>query len=672
MTAPELPTPKRSRWQPLRCGLVELFKYEDEQFFFEDGRLLLRGDNGTGKSRVLALTLPFLLDGRTDAHRVEPDQDRSKNIAWNLLMDQHEQRTGYSWIEFGRLNEQDQPEYFTAGCGLRATKGQAGVTSWFFTTAQRVGDTLALIHNGRVVKKAALNQAFSSGEHQTEYGPGRTYDTATAYRRAVDQTLFGLGEARYDALLNLLIQLRQPQLSRGLNEQLLGEVLSNALPPMPTDVLASVAGAFAALEEDRQKLNGFRDAKAGAADFLEVYQRYLRLEARRQAAPVREAHARYEQALRTANQTRADAEAAQAALATAERQHAELDDAHRKLQSEVETLKESPAMRSAEALRRAGETATVARTQAERAQRAAQRLQADANQHADQRDDALAKAESAADRARVTRDRAARAADPAGLTTRHAEDAAGLASETREAALATLARLDEAAQRQAEAARQLRQLARALRDALAAADQARKAADAQSRRVDEALEAQQAAGRAADAAARQLVADFDAWAANLQHLTLTDTETTAQQLATWANDPDAAPANPAAVATAAALNDRMAALADERAARNQSRDTATARRAELKQEQADLEAFVHRPPDPAPARDAQARTQRPGAAFWQLVDFHDHVNPDQQRGLEAALEGAGLLDAWVTPDGRFQDIDHDALLGTTARHRFQF
>ena len=35
--------PQRERWQPLRLGLVELFHYDSEDFWFRDGHLLLRG-----------------------------------------------------------------------------------------------------------------------------------------------------------------------------------------------------------------------------------------------------------------------------------------------------------------------------------------------------------------------------------------------------------------------------------------------------------------------------------------------------------------------------------------------------------------------------------------------------------------------------------------------------
>ena len=69
---PALPVPTRQRWQPLRLGLVELFHYDSEEFWFRDGHLLLRGNNGTGKSKVLSLTLPFLLDAQLKPRASSP------------------------------------------------------------------------------------------------------------------------------------------------------------------------------------------------------------------------------------------------------------------------------------------------------------------------------------------------------------------------------------------------------------------------------------------------------------------------------------------------------------------------------------------------------------------------------------------------------------------------
>src|ERR1041385_9502173 len=79
-----LPNARRTRWQPMRGGLLNIYRYDYQEFRYEDGRLLLRGNNGTGKSRVLALQLPFLLDGEIIPQRVEPDQDPAKRMEWNL------------------------------------------------------------------------------------------------------------------------------------------------------------------------------------------------------------------------------------------------------------------------------------------------------------------------------------------------------------------------------------------------------------------------------------------------------------------------------------------------------------------------------------------------------------------------------------------------------------
>jgi hypothetical protein len=147
-----LPAPSSERWKPLRAGLVDMFYYDAEEFWFRDGRLLLRGNNGTGKSKVLALTLPFLLDGELAPHRVEPDGDRQKKMEWNLLLGgrhPHPERIGYTWLEFGRRTAEGGTEFRTIGCGLKAVAGRGIARHWFFVTTQRVGEHLDLLPASR-------------------------------------------------------------------------------------------------------------------------------------------------------------------------------------------------------------------------------------------------------------------------------------------------------------------------------------------------------------------------------------------------------------------------------------------------------------------------------------------------------------------------------------------
>ncbi|MGH2832320.1 MAG: TIGR02680 family protein, partial [Solirubrobacteraceae bacterium] len=148
-----LPQPERERWQPLRAGLVDVFYYDQEEFYFRDGRLLLRGNNGTGKSKVLALTLPFLLDGELSPHRVEPDADPKKRMDWNLLLGgehPNPERLGYTWLEFGRLDADGSAHFCTLGCGLKAVTGRGISDHWFFITDQRVGEDLRLVDGAQI------------------------------------------------------------------------------------------------------------------------------------------------------------------------------------------------------------------------------------------------------------------------------------------------------------------------------------------------------------------------------------------------------------------------------------------------------------------------------------------------------------------------------------------
>jgi hypothetical protein len=270
---------------------VNLYKYDREEFHYENGRLLLRGNNGTGKSRVLALQLPFLLDGEVNPERLEPDADASKKIEWNLLMGRYPDRTGYTWIEFGRRDAGDRegsrPHYITLGCGLSAVEGQAGVRQWFFITSQRIGRDLELVSDSKqVLGKDLLRGKIGSA--------GEVFDSAASYRRAVNEALFHLDEHRYASLINLLIQLRRPQLTRRLEERELSRALSEALPPVSSGLVAKVADAFRNLESDRSQLNSSRFALAAVEQFLAGYRGYAEVSARRRADRVLAAHDDYE------------------------------------------------------------------------------------------------------------------------------------------------------------------------------------------------------------------------------------------------------------------------------------------------------------------------------------------------------------------------------------------
>ena len=334
-----LPAPTRTRWQPLRIGLVELFLYDVEEFWFRDGHLLLRGNNGTGKSKVLSLTLPFLLDANLASARVEPDGERTKRVEWNLLMNgRHDRRTGYTWIEFGRIDESGEVITLTLGCGLRAVAGRAGADPWYFITEQRIGADLWLTTAERTaLSKERLIEAI--GTH------GQVFPTAQAYRRAVDERLFRLGAERYDALVDTLIQLRQPQLSKSPDERRLSDALTQALPPLDRAALEDVAEAMSELDDIRRGLEEIEAMRKAISSFGARYRRYAQVATRRKARVLRQAQTDFDNASREVNAAEKELETARSKVSSWQSTQQELDQKLATDGARLRVLQSDPVMR---------------------------------------------------------------------------------------------------------------------------------------------------------------------------------------------------------------------------------------------------------------------------------------------------------------------------------------
>lgn len=653
----DVPVASSHRWQPLRIGIVDLFYYDYAEFWFRDGRVLFRGNNGTGKSKILALTLPFLLDGDLSPSRVEPDGDRDKRMEWNLLLGgKYDERLGYAWLELGRVAEDGERAYVTVGCGLRAAHGRGVADRWFFLTSQRIGQDLFLIgQNGTTLPHDRLVDAI--GQH------GQVTRTGEQYRRWIDEHLFHLGDERYDALISLLIQLRQPQLSKRPNEEKLSNALSEALPPIDQAVLSDIAAAFHDLEQQREELNGLRETRGHVEQFLERYRRYAAVAARRQGRELRAAHAAYEDVQRNLSSVRDLISAATAEERTAER---ELDQAEQQLGEQAavrDELNSDPRLKNlADAQRYAEESAAAAVRAGDAASRAKSKRDkqeqrvANAERSTDQTRLSLVGAErdiiSGATRAGIDRQHAALLAPLAlpdggerGLTEERIRSVEGaikdLSNRRLEAVDHVIGLAEAAARRQADLIHARTVLAERERDRDAAQDRVSEAEDSLTRSIDE------------------HVASWRAYAGKVTLLTVPDPDEVG--LAEWAESLSGA--NPAV----SVLRDRDQAvgqrLASERAsAETRLVDEQQALRA-LEEERSRLESGeIARPPAPY-TRGENVRDGRPGAPLWQVVDFHDDVDDTARAGIEAALESAGLLDAWITPDGRLLDSGtHDVVV----------
>jgi uncharacterized protein (TIGR02680 family) len=655
MTDTALPQPELSRWQPLRLGLVDLFYYDSEEFQFRDGHLLLRGNNGTGKSKVLSLTLPFLFDAQIKSSRIEPDGDSGKKMAWNLLLGKHERRLGYVWVEFGRRGEDGRAHFVTLGCGLSAVAARPQVDSWYFVADDvRIGGELWLTSpQGAALTRERLQEALA--------GHGQVFPTAEAYRRAVDERLFRLGSARYAALMDTLIQLRQPQLSKRPDEANLSNALTEALPPLPGDMLGDVADALNQLEEYRQELDGYTALAKAVGQFNQRYRVYAGTRARREARRLRGAQTEFDKASQALNAAATELGNAQQEERQHRLRHEELEGSLRRDRASLRALETDPVMRDARRLDEAKQLAENQRNEATQAHKA----RVDADDKLARETALTAQRAAQADQARhalaATHAATATAAASCGLADDFGREAAALADgelvsqqdapswqATQQQLRALVARrrqhlvllrrrLDEV-----DAAQRHKQVVQEQHDA-----RAEEFEDAAARRLqaDEAVEQQ----------ATALVAAWQRHFEGLEQLRPADPDDALAALADWvaalAGDN---PARRVLLAAQQLASERFAARAS---AHNQHDKELKGEREELLAERQRLEQGEDAVP-PAPTyRDAAARLGRPGAPLWQLLDFREDIPAGQRAGLEAALEASGLLDAWVAPDGLLHAAD---------------
>ncbi|MEV6693890.1 TIGR02680 family protein [Micromonospora sp. NPDC051196] len=625
-------TLRADRWQPTRAGVLNVWRYYDEVFTFHRGRLLLRGANGTGKSKALELLLPYLLDANLRPTRLSTFGGSERTMHWNLMGDgyPHTTRVGYVWLEFG-CGGDDGADWFVCGARLAASTNTRTVDATYFTTELRVGMAggLSLVKDGNVpMTRQELSRALGDR--------GVVHTSAESYRRVVRETLFrGLSETQYEALIATLLQLRTPKLSEHLNPDALSEVLSKALPPLDAADLAEIAEGFEQLDRRRERLARLDEEVAAARRLAERQQRYARRALRRASGEVVAATTKLDNVTRDARQRRQEHAAAAAELTQVS---AAINDNERELivtEERIGGLRDSDAYREGQQLDQLRREATAALRTAKEAATAAQKRRAEAA--------------GAGERAATLAGEWDMAAAQTGRSWR----------ETTTMALAAgLATLVEplAAESTQQARQLLTGIIRGREDEIAAV---RAAVTAHERAVAARNQAQTRRERRStehEAAATALVQARQAYADELTGLragiarwasacVVLPVDSRAAELAELAGD-EVSLSTLLAELSAAVREQFAAVQADARRRETElgrQREQLAARLTKLSTE------AIHEPA--APRQRTAPRADRPGGPLWRLVDWRPGVSAAVQVAVEAALETSGLLDAWVWPDG---------------------
>lgn len=259
-----------SKWQISKVGLIDFWYYDEEEFDFLDGRMLLRGANGSGKSVTMQSFIPLLLDGNMRPERLDPFGSRARKMENYLLEegDDREERTGYLYMEFKRMKSE---EYMTLGLGIRARKNKK-LESWYFciTDNRRVGKDVFLykdVDNRITCSKAELKNRIGDG--------GKVMETQGEYAACVNRLLFGFEtQEEYREFLELLIQLRTPKLSKDFKPTVINEILSSSLQTLSEDDLRPMSEAIENMDSLKTNLDSLNESINAARQIEKVYDQY--------------------------------------------------------------------------------------------------------------------------------------------------------------------------------------------------------------------------------------------------------------------------------------------------------------------------------------------------------------------------------------------------------------
>lgn len=266
------------RWQLNRAGLFNFWYYDEEDFHFADGKLLLRGSNGSGKSVTMQSLIPVLLDGRKTADRLDPFGSRARRMEDYLLGEKDvtdlDERTGYLYLEYHRPGTQ---EYITTGIGLKA-KRQGALEFWGFIVLdnRRIGIDLQLYKTERALDGKLEKIPLTRRELENRVGEGgEVVRTQKDYMERVNRYLFGFKTVDdYDDLIKLLIQLRSPKLSKDFRPTVVYEILNEALPSLSDDELRPLSDTIENMDQIKSQLDQLQKEELALKRLVRYYDQY--------------------------------------------------------------------------------------------------------------------------------------------------------------------------------------------------------------------------------------------------------------------------------------------------------------------------------------------------------------------------------------------------------------
>jgi hypothetical protein len=266
------------RWMINRIGLLNFWYYDDEIFEFADGRLLLRGANGSGKSVTMQSFIPLVLDGNKSPERLDPFGSKARKLEDYLLGEEEvsglDERTGYLFMEF---KKEKKDSYITIGIGLKAKRHQ-NMDFWGFVIldGRRIGIDFFLykMEIGDDGKRAKVPLTKKELKNRIGEG-GEVVESQKEYMEMVNKYIFGFSSIEeYDELIKLLIQLRSPKLSKDFRPTVIYEIMKASLPSLTDDDLRPLSETIENMDQIKMHLDVLYRNMAAVKKLKNEYDNY--------------------------------------------------------------------------------------------------------------------------------------------------------------------------------------------------------------------------------------------------------------------------------------------------------------------------------------------------------------------------------------------------------------
>jgi len=237
-------------WKMNRIGFVNFWLYDEETFDFVDGRLLLRGQNGSGKSITTQSFIPFILDGDRTPSRLDPFGSSDRKMEYYFLGENdRDDSTGYLFLEFKKT---ESDEYRTIAIGQRARRGKP-MDFWGFVIldGRRIGKDIHLYKETGSVKIP-----YDKQEIRKILGDNTPFTLVPGeYKAMVNQYLFGFQRPeQYEQFIKLLVKVRAPKLSKEFKPTKVYEILNESLQTLTDDELRSMVDAMEKMDAIQESL----------------------------------------------------------------------------------------------------------------------------------------------------------------------------------------------------------------------------------------------------------------------------------------------------------------------------------------------------------------------------------------------------------------------------------